>query len=157
MESKQWYKSKTVWAAFVAMVVGTMSMFGVGQLDGEEESMTELIMQVVTVVSGVVALFGRISAHTTLKLLLLCCLLLPVVGCHYGVTMTPEYRDAVETQAVNFTAQADNCDAVVPRLPEEFRAEVQFYCDTLRAGGETFDAVIAESLGLTVDEYRATH
>lgn len=62
--SKEWYKSKTILAALVTVVVGTLGMFGVGQLDGEQESIVEAIMQLVTLISGVIAIVGRVTAKS---------------------------------------------------------------------------------------------
>jgi hypothetical protein len=61
-ETKPWYLSKTVWGAVVTMVIGVLALFGFGKLEGEQESITELLMQIVTVIAGIVALIGRITA-----------------------------------------------------------------------------------------------
>jgi len=66
-ETKPWYLSKTVWGAVVTMVIGVLAVFGFGKLEGEQESVTELVMQLVTVIAGIVALIGRITAKTKLN------------------------------------------------------------------------------------------
>jgi len=68
-QTKQWYLSKTIWAALVTVVIGTLMMFGVGtDLESEQETITELIMQVVGIVSGIIAVYGRLVAKTEVKL-----------------------------------------------------------------------------------------
>jgi hypothetical protein len=101
--SKEWYKSKTIWAALVTVVVGTLAMAGVGELEGQEDSLVELIMQIVTLVSGVLALVGRITAKAKVSgpggssLLLLALGLLLIGGC---VTIAPEQAAATRQAAV---------------------------------------------------------
>ena len=67
MDEKKWYLSKGIWGALVTMVVGTLTAFGVGDLEGEQESITELIMQIVVLAGGFVALYGRITAKTKIE------------------------------------------------------------------------------------------
>lgn len=67
MNSKDWYKSKTIWASLVTVVVGTLLTVGVVDLEAEQDTITELIMQIVTIVSGIIALVGRVQATTAIK------------------------------------------------------------------------------------------
>jgi len=61
---KEWYKSKTVWAALATMGTGLLLTFGIIDLSGEQEAITDNIMGVVETVIGLVALIGRIVAKT---------------------------------------------------------------------------------------------
>jgi hypothetical protein len=61
-ETKQWWQSKGVWGAMVTMAIGILGMFGFEKLTGEQENLTEIIMQIVVACSGLLALIGRIKA-----------------------------------------------------------------------------------------------
>jgi len=62
METKEWYKSKTIWSAIIIAIVGTLNLFGIDALLGEEEAVTEIVMQVITIIASITALVGRIQA-----------------------------------------------------------------------------------------------
>ena len=101
-ETKDWYKSKAVWGGIVAAVSGMLVMFGVGAVEGEEDSIVELIMQAVAIVGGIVAIVGRLVAKSrlaapsgrTFKLLLLvlcaACVMAAAGGCS-EVQVSPVY------------------------------------------------------------------
>lgn len=59
---KPWYMSRTIWASIVTMVLGMAGLAGVpvGGVDGGV--LTDTILQAVTALSGLIAIFGRISA-----------------------------------------------------------------------------------------------
>ena len=103
--TKEWYKSKTIWASLVTVVVGSLLALGVADLESEQEAIVELIMQIVTIVSGSIALVGRIQAKREINgggginMILLCLMLLFFAGCS-KVQMSPEYRYQVESAAV---------------------------------------------------------
>ena len=119
--SKEWYKSKAVWASLVVVIVGTLGMFGLGELEGEEETITELVMQIVTVVSSIVALVGRVTAKSKigsggsaisplLMLSLVALLALSLPGCG-KVRMSPEYAQQLEMAAVNISELNSRCQS----------------------------------------------
>jgi|GEM_PF-633762 len=72
METKRWYASKTVWASMVTVFLSVMTMLGIGrvgpvQLDQvavEQDSLLEIMMQIGLVVSGLAALWGRVTAKS---------------------------------------------------------------------------------------------
>lgn len=110
MEStKQWYKSKTIWASLVTVVIGLLATFGAIDLEGEQDSIVDSIMQIVTLVSGIVALIGRVRAKSKISgnsggsyvLILLICMTIAfgVGGCG-DVNMSPQYQQAVEQAAI---------------------------------------------------------
>ena len=63
-ELKPWYLSRTIWASLVTVAVAGGGLAGVALESGDEAALTETIIQLVTAVSGAVALFGRIVAKS---------------------------------------------------------------------------------------------
>ena len=59
---KQWYLSKTVWAASATIVLSCSSFFNVSLDHDLEARLADTIMQFLTALSGIAALFGRLSA-----------------------------------------------------------------------------------------------
>jgi hypothetical protein len=74
MDSKPWYMSKTVWASIIGTIVGILTMFKVIHIGGiqvenipaETEGLSQSIVGAVEIILGLVALWGRITAKTTL-------------------------------------------------------------------------------------------
>jgi hypothetical protein len=72
MDTKQWYLSKTVWASILTVLLAILAMTGVthigsvqvDQVAAEQESILDGIVQMTLVVSGLVALYGRLTAKT---------------------------------------------------------------------------------------------
>ncbi len=67
--AKNWWKSKTIWASTVTVIVGLLSSFGVISAHGSDLIIMEapdLIVSVITTIGGVVAFFGRITAKDKL-------------------------------------------------------------------------------------------
>ncbi len=64
METKPWYLSKTIWASLVTILsaIGGMTGLPVGGLDSSATA--DMLLQVVTAFSGLIAIFGRLSANT---------------------------------------------------------------------------------------------
>lgn len=58
VKNKEWYKSKTVWAAVASLIVAILSAF-LGE--------TNVIVSVSVAVFSVLGLYGRITAQTQLK------------------------------------------------------------------------------------------
>jgi len=121
--SKEWYKSKTIWAALVVVLVSTLEMFGIDKLSGEEEQLVELIMQAVLLVSGIVALVGRVKVKTRigsssqsqitpsiLGVLILLAGVLMFAGCS-KVRMSSEYAVQLEISALNVSELNKRCQA----------------------------------------------
>ncbi|UXN60768.1 hypothetical protein [Phyllobacterium zundukense] len=61
---KAWYLSKTVWASIVTILLSCSSFFHLSTEGIDQEAFTDTIVQFVTALSGIVALFGRVSAKT---------------------------------------------------------------------------------------------
>lgn len=65
-EVKPWYLSKTVMAGAVTIIVSILSAVGVGGIEGEQESITQLALQIATVITGIVVIAGRLTASKKL-------------------------------------------------------------------------------------------
>jgi hypothetical protein len=59
--SKPWYLSRTIWASLVTILTAAMGLMGMsGGID--DAALTDAVLQAVTALAGVIALFGRLSA-----------------------------------------------------------------------------------------------
>ncbi len=149
--TKQWYKSKTIWSALVVAVIGTLSMFGVGQLEGEQESVTEFVMQLVTIISGLIALIGRVKAKTEIKSdksggnimpVLICLALLMFCGCGSKVQMTPEYSQTLQQSAINVDVLEQRC----------LDGDIEACQEGLTMASDTLDLLVDAWLGVDSTE-----
>jgi hypothetical protein len=61
---KAWYLSKTVWASIVTILLSCSSFFHISTDGIDQGAFTDTIVQFVTALSGIAALFGRVSATT---------------------------------------------------------------------------------------------
>lgn len=62
--TKPWYLSRTIWASAVTVAVSVGGVLGL-PLDGVDgSSVTDTLLQAVTAVTGLIALFGRVGAST---------------------------------------------------------------------------------------------
>lgn len=62
MISKPWYLSRTIWASIVTILTGAAGLTGL-PLDGLDNSaLTDTLLQAISAVSGLFAIFGRLSA-----------------------------------------------------------------------------------------------
>ncbi|WP_269932242.1 hypothetical protein [Aminobacter sp. HY435] len=59
---KPWYMSRTIWASIVTMVLGMAGLAGMPVGGVDSGALTDTILQAVTALSGLVAIFGRLSA-----------------------------------------------------------------------------------------------
>ncbi|PYE88397.1 hypothetical protein [Phyllobacterium leguminum] len=64
---KPWYLSKTIWASAVTLGVSVAGMLGFSADAFDEQSLVETIMQLVTALSGLIAIFGRLNAETRIS------------------------------------------------------------------------------------------
>ena len=60
--AKPWYLSRTIWASLVTIVTAFAGLTGVPIEGIDNSALTETILQAITAVSGLVAIFGRLSA-----------------------------------------------------------------------------------------------
>lgn len=60
--SKPWYLSRTIWASIITVLTGAAGVTGL-PLDGLDDSaLTDTLLQAVSAISGLIAIFGRLSA-----------------------------------------------------------------------------------------------
>ena len=60
--SKPWYLSRTIWASIVTILTGAAGLTGL-PLDGLDNSaLTDTLLRAISAISGLVAVFGRLSA-----------------------------------------------------------------------------------------------
>lgn len=61
-DTKPWYFSRTIWASLVTVVAGVGGLIGLPVEDLDNQAVVETILQAVTALSGLVAIFGRLKA-----------------------------------------------------------------------------------------------
>lgn len=70
MENKKWYTSKTIWASLIVVVVAALSMLGrteeAAVLTEQSEGISDWVIQLVTLIAGAIAFYGRITAKKVL-------------------------------------------------------------------------------------------
>ena len=70
MDSKPWYMSKTVWGGLLS-IVGIACPRAIAALGGSDAAADQIITVVgagVTLVGGILAIYGRVKASTTIGL-----------------------------------------------------------------------------------------
>ncbi len=60
--TKPWYLSRTVWASLVTIVTAAAGLIGVPVAGIDNTALTDTILQAISALSGLVAIFGRLSA-----------------------------------------------------------------------------------------------
>jgi hypothetical protein len=60
--SKPWYLSKTVWASLITIASATGALFGMPTSAINAGAAADQLLQTITAVSGLVALYGRLTA-----------------------------------------------------------------------------------------------
>ena len=60
--TKPWYLSKTIWASLVTVLMSLGGLFGLPEGLVDNDALAEAIIQAVTAVMGLAAIFGRIVA-----------------------------------------------------------------------------------------------
>lgn len=63
-DSKPWYLSRTIWASFVTIVMAMGGIVGLPVAGIDNSALTETLLQAVTAISGLVAIFGRLGASS---------------------------------------------------------------------------------------------
>jgi hypothetical protein len=61
-EDKPWYLSKTIWSGLVTMAAAFAGLAGAPVAGLDHAALTETILQAVSALSGLFAIFGRLSA-----------------------------------------------------------------------------------------------
>ena len=58
-QPKNWWESRTIVAGLTAMVFSTLTLFGVEIPFGDQMLISDMVFQVITLVAGVIAVYGR--------------------------------------------------------------------------------------------------
>jgi hypothetical protein len=62
-DSKPWYLSRTIWASLITIVTAAAGILGVPVAGIDNQALTETLLQAITAISGLVAIFGRLGAN----------------------------------------------------------------------------------------------
>jgi hypothetical protein len=73
--TKPWYESKTVWASSVTIMLSLTAALGlthigpvpVEQVEAQKESLVDLLTQIGLIASGLIALYGRLTANSAIR------------------------------------------------------------------------------------------
>jgi hypothetical protein len=65
-DSKQWYESKTVWGALVAILASLMQAAGVHFDVAGQDQLADSLVAISGALGGLIALYGRMSADKRL-------------------------------------------------------------------------------------------
>ena len=60
---KPWYLSRTIWASLITIVTAAAGILGVPVAGLDNSALTDTLLQAVTAISGLVAIFGRLGAR----------------------------------------------------------------------------------------------
>ncbi len=63
-DSKPWYLSRTIWASLVTIVMAAAGIVGLPVAGIDNTALTETLLQAITAISGLVAIFGRLGASS---------------------------------------------------------------------------------------------
>ncbi|WP_274629666.1 hypothetical protein [Arvimicrobium flavum] len=61
--AKPWYLSRTIWASLVTIATAIAGLTGVPLEGIDNAALAETLLQAITAVSGLIAIFGRIGAR----------------------------------------------------------------------------------------------
>jgi hypothetical protein len=63
-DSKPWYLSRTIWASLITIVTAAAGIVGVPVAGIDNSALTDTLLQAITAISGLVAIFGRLGANS---------------------------------------------------------------------------------------------
>lgn len=66
-DSKPWYLSRTIWASLITIVTAAAGILGVPVAGIDNAALADTLLQAVTAISGLVAIFGRLGADARIK------------------------------------------------------------------------------------------
>ncbi len=61
---KPWYLSKTIWASGISISCALLGLAGFPTAGIDQGALADQLLQIITALSGVKAIFGRVSAGT---------------------------------------------------------------------------------------------
>lgn len=62
VEEKNWYQSKTIWGALIAVAASFVSAIGISIDATAQSDLAEAILQLITALGAMTAIYGRLSA-----------------------------------------------------------------------------------------------
>ncbi|MDQ2704243.1 MAG: hypothetical protein M3Y43_03690 [Pseudomonadota bacterium] len=63
-DSKPWYLSRTIWASLITILTAAAAILGVPVAGIDNAALTDTLLQAITAISGLVAIFGRLGANS---------------------------------------------------------------------------------------------
>lgn len=63
-DTKPWYLSRTIWASLITILTTAGSIVGLPLAGIDGSALTDTLLQAVTALSGLLAIFGRLNAST---------------------------------------------------------------------------------------------
>jgi len=64
---KQWYHSKTVWGALLAIVASLLKMRGFEVSAADQSAIADALVSIVGAAGGLLAIYGRVTASAVIK------------------------------------------------------------------------------------------
>lgn len=64
---KNWYSSKTIWGAVVAILASAMHFTGVDIATGDRSLIVDAIVNIAGALGGLLAVYGRVTAKSAIK------------------------------------------------------------------------------------------
>jgi len=64
VETKPWYLSRTIWASVVTVAAAVGGLFGLPVEQFDDPGVVETLLQAITAISGLFAIFGRLAADS---------------------------------------------------------------------------------------------
>lgn len=65
-EVKQWYASKTVWGALIAILASLLQAMGIEFESAAQDQLADNLVSLAGAVGGLIAIYGRLTAETRL-------------------------------------------------------------------------------------------
>lgn len=66
-DAKQWYYSKTIWGALLAIGASALQMKGLQIAPADQATLVDSAVSIAGAVGGLLAVYGRISASAAIK------------------------------------------------------------------------------------------
>lgn len=63
-DSKPWYLSRTIWASLITIVTAAAGILGLPVAGLDNAALADTLLQAITAISGLVAIFGRLGASS---------------------------------------------------------------------------------------------
>ncbi|KQV43509.1 MULTISPECIES: hypothetical protein [unclassified Rhizobium] len=67
MDLKDWYRSKTVWGALVAVIASCARLAGLEIGTEDQQLAIDALTTIAAAAGGLIAIYGRVSAHKRLR------------------------------------------------------------------------------------------